>query len=105
MSRTNVDGFFEKVAGNKSLQAKLKALQKKTVTEARGKGAAALVKIASAAGFKFSAKDLAQVRKATVKKLSKAALVDVAGQSDCYVHTGGYCPHTGVWTCYGNGYH
>jgi predicted ribosomally synthesized peptide with nif11-like leader len=58
MSAINVKGFFEKVASDKSLQAKLKALHVKAEAEE----SAAVAKVAAVAGFKFAAKELAQAR-------------------------------------------
>jgi predicted ribosomally synthesized peptide with nif11-like leader len=84
MSAVNVKGFFEKVAGEKSLQAKLKVLRVKAEAEE----AAAVAKVAATAGFKFTAKELAQARKAKAKK---AKLSDVTGQSQAPGCEYSYC--------------
>ena len=84
MSAVNVKGFFEKVAGEKSLQAKLKVLRVKAEAEE----AAAVAKVAASAGFKFTAKELAQARKAKAKK---AKLSDVTGQSQAPGCEYSYC--------------
>ncbi len=84
MSAVNVKGFFEKVAGEKSLQAKLKVLHVKAEAEE----AAAVAKVASGAGFKFTAKELTQARKAKAKK---AKLSDVTGQSQAPGCEYSYC--------------
>jgi hypothetical protein len=94
MSTIKVDGFFEKVAESKGLQAKLKALQKKLAKDTEAKSASALVKIASAAGFKFTAKDFLKARKAKAGKRPAKAMPEVAGQAYC---PGGF--DTG-WGCY-----
>jgi len=60
------------------LQSKLKASYKEAVKKSRKESTAALIKIASAAGFKFTAKDLAQARKAV--GTPKALVDDVTGQ-------------------------
>jgi len=89
MSAKSVNEFFAKVEGSKPLQAKLKAMHQKTTKETKGKLAADVVKLASAAGFKFTAKELAQARAAKAKKLPAGALGDVTGQEMCsWMH---YC--------------
>ena len=89
MSAKDVQGFFEKVAENKPLQAKLKKLAK----DAEEQSAAATAKIASAAGFKFTASELIKARKAQASKLPKPEMPEVAGQY--------YCPY-GLGTGWGN---
>ena len=84
MSAINVKGFFEKVASDKSLQAKLKALHVKVEAEE----SAAVAKVAAVAGFKFAAKELAQARKSKAKK---AKLSDVTGQSQAPGCEYSYC--------------
>ena len=107
MPAKSVDAFFEKVAQDKSLQAKLKALHKKTLKDTQGikeKASAAVAKIASAAGFKFTAKDLAGARRAKAKKPSKAELGEVSGQwMDCSGGTYNYCTAQN-WSCLGSYY-
>jgi predicted ribosomally synthesized peptide with nif11-like leader len=75
MSVKDVKAFFEKVAQDKDLQKKLKAL-----TEREEAIYSDLVKIAKAEGFEFTAADLAAVRKARPRnaKLSDAELKGVA---------------------------
>jgi predicted ribosomally synthesized peptide with nif11-like leader len=84
MSAINVKRFFEKVASDKSLQAKLKALH----VRAGAEETAAVAKVAAVAGFKFAAKELAQARKSKAKK---AKLSDVAGQSQAPGCDYSYC--------------
>jgi predicted ribosomally synthesized peptide with nif11-like leader len=86
MAVKNVPAFFEKVAENKALQAKLKALgaaHQKATENCLKKTNAALVKLAAAAGFKFTAKELTQVRGAKPRKSSRAELREVAAQMAC----------------------
>ena len=61
MSVENVKAFFEKVEGDKALQAKLQALNAKA-GENRDKEIAELLEIASAAGFEFTSDDFAKAR-------------------------------------------
>ena len=107
MSAKNVDSFFEKVAQDKTLQAKLKALHQKTLKEtkeSKDKASAAVAKIALAAGFKFTAKDLAGARGAKAKKPSKTELSEVSGQwMDCSGGTYNYCTAQN-WSCIGSYY-
>ena len=84
MSAKNVKAFFEKVAEDKALQAKLRALDKKAGIE---KAIADLVKIASAAGFEFTAQDLAQARRAQARKLSASELKTVAAGDACWLNS------------------
>jgi hypothetical protein len=89
MSAKDVQGFFEKVAESKPLQAKLKKLAKDQEDES----AAATVEVASAAGFKFTASELLKARKAKASKMPKPQMPEVAGQY--------YCPY-GLGTGPGN---
>ncbi len=98
MSVKSVKDFFEKVEASKALQAKLKAMHKKAVVESKTKFGAQVVKIASAAGFKFTAKDLTQARAGKGKKLPASALAEVAGQEMCS-SVNYYC--TSSWYCMG----
>jgi predicted ribosomally synthesized peptide with nif11-like leader len=99
MSASKVKAFFAKVEGSKSLQAKLQAMQKKALNEGKAKVAAGVVKIASAEGFKFTAKDLAKAHAAKAKKLPAGALADVTGQGMC-TDNNYYC--LSGWYCYGS---
>jgi predicted ribosomally synthesized peptide with nif11-like leader len=83
MSASNVKAFFTQVEKDKTLQAKLKALQKKTLTESEKKATAEVVKIASAAGFKFTASSLVQARAGKGGNRPGAELSEVTGQEDC----------------------
>lgn len=83
MSAKDVEGFFEKVGTTKSLQAKMKALQASLAKENQAKSAAGVAKIASAAGYKFTAQEFLKVRKAKAPKRSAAEVPEVAGQSYC----------------------
>ena len=107
MPAKSVDAFFEKVAQDKSLQAKLKALHQNTLKEtnaSKEKASAAVAKIAAAAGFKFTAKDLAGARDAKAKKPAKAELSEVSGQwADCSIGTYNYCTAQN-WSCIGSYY-
>jgi predicted ribosomally synthesized peptide with nif11-like leader len=108
MSAKGVDAFFEKVAQDKALQAKLKALHKKTLKETeegKGRASAEVAKIAAAAGFKFTAKDLAGARGAKAKKPAKAELSEVSGQwQNCSGSTFDYCTAQN-WSCIGYSYY
>ena len=108
MPTKNVDAFFEKVAQDKSLQAKLKALHQKTLKEtkeSKDNASTAVAKIAAAAGFKFTAKDLAGARGAKAKKPAKAELSEVSGQwMDCSGGTYNYCTAQN-WSCIGYSYY
>jgi hypothetical protein len=88
MAAKDVQGFFEKVAQSKPLQAKLKKLAK----DREEQSAAAMVALAAAAGFKFTAGELAKARKALASKMPKVEMPEVAGQY--------YCPY-GIGTDYG----
>ncbi len=102
MSAKSVDGFFAKVAEDKSLQTKLAALHKKTVKqsqEVKDKASAQVVKIAAAAGFKISLKDLAAARAGKGSKLAQAELREVTGQQmQCDNSIYSYCTMQN-WTC------
>jgi len=96
MSASNVEKFFKKVEGDKSLAAKLKKMAKdKRVSER----AAGVVQIAAAAGFKFTAKELAEANAAKRGKLPAGAAADVTGQEDPFcgerVYWGGGADVTG----------
>ena len=91
MASKEVHAFFEKVADNKALQAKLKTSNKKLKREAEEASAKATAKIAAAAGFKFTVKELMQASKAKAGKGTK--MPEVAGQY--------YCPY-GLSTGPGN---
>jgi len=108
MPAKNVDAFFEKVAQDKSLQAKLKALHKTTLKDCeaiKGNASAEVAKIAAKAGFKFTAKDLAGARGAKAKKPAKAELSEVTGQwTDCSGGTYNYC-NAQNWQCIGYSYY
>jgi len=82
MSVSNVKAFFEKVAKDKALQVKLKALDKRA-KENHDEAIAEIVKIASAAGIEFTPKDLAQARQARARKLTAAELQATAGGWSC----------------------
>lgn len=102
MAVKSVDGFFEKVAESKALQAKLKALHQKTLKETQqvnDQASAEVVKIAAAEGFKFKLADLTQARAGKASKASQAQLRAVAGQAvDCSGGTYNYCTAQN-WTC------
>jgi hypothetical protein len=108
MPAKNVDAFFEKVARDKFLQAQLKALHETTLKETKGikdQASAAVAKIAAAAGFKFTAKDLAGACGAKAKKPAKAELSEVSGQwINCSGHTYDYC-NAQDWSCIGYSYY
>lgn len=74
MSVENVKAFFEKVAEDKDLQEKLKAL-----AEREEALYADLVQIASAAGFKFTTADARKAHAAAARELSADELDAVAG--------------------------
>jgi hypothetical protein len=99
MAAKSVDAFFEKVAGSKALQAKLKALHQKALKETKrikDQASAEVVKIAAAVGFRFKLADLTQARKG---KASRAQLAEVVGQAmDCSGGTYSYCTAQN-WTC------
>jgi len=101
MPTKSVDLFFVKVAEDKALQAKLKALHKQCLKEteaSKAKASGAVVKLAAAAGFKFQLKDLALARKAKAKP-SRAELAEVTGRSmNCSGRTYDYCTAQN-WTC------
>ena len=87
MSVENVKAFFEKVAEDKELQEKLKAL-----AEREEAMYADLVQIASAAGFEFTTADARKAHVAAASELSDEELDAVAG--------GGGCVSLGNWACY-----
>jgi hypothetical protein len=96
MAAKSVNEFFDKVEGSKALQTKLKAMHKKIVDEGKTDVKAGIVKIASQAGFKFTAQELTQAR-AKVKKAPAGALSDVTGQEMCSMSY--IC--TSSWYCAG----
>ncbi len=77
MSVKNVKAFFEKVEGDKGLQEKLKALDTK-VRKNRNEEITEFLKIASAAGFKFTPGDVAKARSQKLK-ISADEFKTVAG--------------------------
>jgi predicted ribosomally synthesized peptide with nif11-like leader len=62
MSAAIVKAFFEKVEGDKGLQAKLKEISDKGLSE--GSAIAEVVQIAKAEGFEITAADVVEARKA-----------------------------------------
>jgi len=100
----SAEAFFEKVAGSKALQAKLKALHQKTLKETKrikDQASAEVVKIAAAMGFRFKLADLTQARKGEV---SRAQLAQVVGQAiDCSSRIYSYCTAQN-WSCGYNWY-
>jgi hypothetical protein len=108
MATKNVDAFFEQVATDRALQAKLKSLHQKTLKGAQAIKAAAsadVVKIAAAAGFKFTARDLTGARGAVAKRPAKAELSEVGGQwMQCNNATYDYCTNQ-QWQCVGYSYY
>ena len=80
MSVEKVKAFFAKAAEDKDLQKKLKAL-----AEREEAVYADLVKIASAAAFKFTTVDARKARVGAARELSKEELDAVAGDG-----AGGY---------------
>ena len=99
MSASNVKAFFAKIEESKPLQSKLEASYKEAVKKSRKDSTAALIKIASTAGFKFTAKDLAQARKAKAIGSPKALVEDVTGQ-EVWNSCGNYWCSVG-WSYYG----
>ena len=108
MPTKNVDAFFEKVATDKALQAKLKTLHQKALKDTEASKAAAsadVVKIAAAAGFKFTARDLTGARGAVAKKPAKSEMCEVGGQwIQCNNATYDYCTNQ-QWQCVGYSYY
>lgn len=104
MASKSAEAFFEKVAGSKALQAKLKALHQKTLKETKrikDQASAEVVKIAAAMGFRFKLADLTQARKGEV---SRAQLAQVVGQAiDCSGRIYSYCTAQN-WSCGYNWY-
>ena len=82
MSVENVKAFFRVVAGDKNLQAKLKALDEKRVAQ-EDAITAEMAQIAAEAGFEFTAEHVAEVRKAAAAELSDAELRKIAGGYGC----------------------
>jgi predicted ribosomally synthesized peptide with nif11-like leader len=74
MSVKSVEAFFAKAAEDKDLKKKLKGL-----AEREEALYADLVKIASAAGFKFTTADARKARVRAARELSKEELDAVAG--------------------------
>ncbi len=107
MAGKSVEAFFGKVAEDKALQAKLKALHQKTLKETqqiKDQASAEVVKIAAAAGFKFKLADLTQARKGKAAKASRAQLAEVVGQAlDCSGRIYSYCTAQN-WSCFGSWY-
>jgi predicted ribosomally synthesized peptide with nif11-like leader len=93
MAIKDISAFFAKVGQTKSLQTKLKTAQKQLSVEADKKSAAAVVKIAEAAGFKFTAQDLMKARKKGAGRPAAAEATEVTGQYSCPwgFDTGAYC--------------
>lgn len=80
MSVENVKAFMGKLEQDKALQKKLEAMVKKVHETIP----AEVVKIASAAGFKFTAGDLTEARKAALGALSDEELKQAAGGGTPY---------------------
>ena len=78
VSVENVKAFFAKMEGDKALREKFESMVQRMRKGALGE----VVKMASAAGYKFTAADLAEARKATVGALSEDELKQVAGGGD-----------------------
>lgn len=75
MSVKNVEAFFEQVAGDKALQSKLKALDRKVE-----ESIIELAKIAAAEGFEFTPEDFAKAR-SKKRKISAREFRKVKGRS------------------------
>lgn len=103
-----VDAFFEKVATDKKLQAKLKKIHQGCLKETKAAKEAAsgeVVKIAAGAGFAFKVKDLMTAKAAKAGKAAKAEVQDVTGQwMDCSGGTYNYCTAQN-WSCIGYSYY
>ena len=99
MAAKDVKAFFEKVEQDKSLKAKLNALHKNSVKESKKKAVAGAVKIASAAGFKFTAADWNKVVKAKTGKVPSGEMADVTGQSQCPGYGGSAYRCNGIVGC------
>lgn len=94
MSVKNVKAFFEKVEEDKSLQEKLKALDKKAV-EALDTAINELVEMARAEGFVFSPEDLLEARN---QKPETSGRLEPWARSDCEAFTGVGCmPGMGLY--------
>jgi predicted ribosomally synthesized peptide with nif11-like leader len=83
MSVNNVKEFFEEVAKNKGLQAKLKVLDQEA-NETLDLAIAELVKIAKAEGFEFTAADYAKAR-------SERSEISPAELESIVIREGGFC--------------
>ena len=93
MSVDQVKRFFEKVDGDKALQAKLKALSDRRKAQADA-AKAEVLRIAAEAGFQFTASDLAKARTERARELSMEDLRAVAGGLVCKtgeIHHSGDC--------------
>ena len=92
ISTENVSAFFEKVADDKGLQEKLKAIDvgvhegQKALDGARGKA----VQVAADAGYDFTAAELSQRLQSGEKELREGELKAVAG---------GWEDQTPGWSC------
>jgi predicted ribosomally synthesized peptide with nif11-like leader len=97
MAVKDVKAFLEKVQTDKSLQAKLKALEAKAATDVEA-ARAELMRIAAEAGFEFTAADLAASRKARASgaKLSEAELKAAVGGAATQPPMCSYMPPTAV---------
>lgn len=78
MSVENVKAFFAKVEGDKALREKFESM----VQEMRKATLAKVVKMASAAGYSFTAADVVEARKAALGKLSEDEMKQVAGGAE-----------------------
>jgi predicted ribosomally synthesized peptide with nif11-like leader len=89
MSVKDVRAFYEKVAEDKALQTKVKALAEKVRSQEEA-AVKEIVGIASAAGFRFTTADLESARKERIEKLSEQDLQAVAGGANVPA-VGGIC--------------
>ena len=80
MSRENITAFFEKVESDKDLQKKLQRVAEENERETIDR----VVKIASSAGFNFTADELAKVRAASVDFFPGLKPSPRADENCCY---------------------
>jgi predicted ribosomally synthesized peptide with nif11-like leader len=97
MSIETVRAFYDKVAADEDLQAKVKALDK-TAERSKTEAMAALVGIAAEAGFIFTAEDFAQASDRRNLPERVVALAEKAGHCDGLISGCGVgCGGLGVW--------
>ena len=90
MSTATVKRFYERVADDKALQARLNALHRKDGGSGEGQ-VAELVAVAAAEGYEFTAGDLTSALDAKPRRLPETELRTSVMEGDCWEGKNWFC--------------